>query len=201
MTLPKTLQEKRDREAEKYVTNDVCYGGLEYSLSGNVAKEHDKTFKAGWNACHAILLESGEELDEALIKEGSEFHCLILNESSIPHGNRDEPAWVYSLRDAEKGARWAWAKAQAKMAAKDAEIKELDAKLKEAEGVIDGIHSILVCNAIWNDLNGKTLQIKVIEPGDSDINFKTQVWGLDKSTMTIYLLAEYDRQPEKEGEG
>ncbi len=37
-------------------------------------------------------------------EQGSEFHDAIIS-LSIPHTKRDEPAWMYAIEDAERGAK------------------------------------------------------------------------------------------------
>lgn len=148
MTLPKTLQEMMEAGAKSF-------GAIHDD--GEEAKHARVAYRVGWKECLKALMEMGEEFPE---REAKEEHDRFWETVKGCHG------WTLALHM----ARWAWSLAQAKIAAKDAEIerlkdspycsvcgncgveeccptkcckyppekvKELDAKLKEAEGVIE----------------------------------------------------------------
>lgn len=52
------LSEEVRAKAEKFVASDICFGGLEYSLSGNIAEECERSYIAGY---HQALKDFAEK--------------------------------------------------------------------------------------------------------------------------------------------
>ncbi len=67
---------------------------------------------------------------------GSDFHDLVINQS-IPHGNREDPAWMYAIKDAVVGARWQFDRDAARIEVFKLRAKALDLKCAELEALIE----------------------------------------------------------------
>lgn len=58
------INKVRDDLAKKFVDSEICFGSLEYPLSGKTNQECVKSFKAGFDAAIAHLSKQSVEFDE-----------------------------------------------------------------------------------------------------------------------------------------
>lgn len=60
------IKQAIEKAADKFVNNEICFGGLEYTLSGKTAEECRKSFIACSNLLLPLLLKCIEERNSQL---------------------------------------------------------------------------------------------------------------------------------------
>lgn len=82
--MSEAMKAKRDELAVNFVENNVCYNGLEYSISGYTAIKATESFSEGFNKCFELMSEREENLKTDL-QESNDLieHLKIKLESRV----------------------------------------------------------------------------------------------------------------------
>ena len=74
-------QAQLEKMAEEWIDKNICYGGLEYPLSGNTAKECTKSYLAGAQAMIKASKAAYDELQKKYDSLSAKYKSL----NQAPH--------------------------------------------------------------------------------------------------------------------